>query len=250
MKSHEYTNQKCTSKKKSNEIKQKHPLHTDWCSRPRAPCPACTRRRWWASRGSPRRTCWDSWSWRPISTRSQTWSPPWASSRRWGPAWSSPSSWILIERERKVFGFRNLNSVCAALSQHLWLKAVSMVSELGVYLVMVYLVSILLTQPCETFSCLEMSQGRVPFWARSTMSLRTSSGSGRPLMNDLIDQLIEAVLDVEALVWSIDFVNITENWFIFFRKKYQFEVSKKPISKGLKKTMKPWGLDIFQTYRF
>jgi hypothetical protein len=47
-----------------------------------------------------------------------------------------------------------------------------------------YLVRILLTQPWETLSRLEMSQGRVPVWASSTMSRLISSGSGRPLTNE------------------------------------------------------------------
>jgi len=41
--------------------------------------------------------------------------------------------------------------------------------------------SILLTHPCETRSCLEMSHGRTPWCAISTILWRTMSGSGRPL---------------------------------------------------------------------
>ena len=44
-----------------------------------------------------------------------------------------------------------------------------------------YLESIFETHPCETRSCLEMSQGRTPLWASSTIRCRTTSGSGRPL---------------------------------------------------------------------
>lgn len=43
-----------------------------------------------------------------------------------------------------------------------------------------YLPRILLTQPWLTRSCLEMSQGRTPWWASSTILWRTTSGSGRP----------------------------------------------------------------------
>jgi len=44
-----------------------------------------------------------------------------------------------------------------------------------------YLASILLTHPWETLNCLEMSQGRIPNWASSTILNRTPLGSGRPL---------------------------------------------------------------------
>ena len=43
--------------------------------------------------------------------------------------------------------------------------------------------SILLTQPCDTFNCLDISHGRVPFSAKSTINFRMSSGNGRPLTN-------------------------------------------------------------------
>ena len=43
--------------------------------------------------------------------------------------------------------------------------------------------SILLTQPCDTRSCREMSQGLTPWWASSTIRCRTTSGKGRPLTN-------------------------------------------------------------------
>jgi len=42
---------------------------------------------------------------------------------------------------------------------------------------------ILLTHPCETRNCLEMSQGRTPLWASSTILWRTTSGSGLPFTN-------------------------------------------------------------------
>lgn len=42
---------------------------------------------------------------------------------------------------------------------------------------------ILLTQPWLTRSCRDMSQGRTPWWAMSTMRCRITSGSGRPLTN-------------------------------------------------------------------
>jgi len=41
--------------------------------------------------------------------------------------------------------------------------------------------SILLTHPCETRSCLDISHGRTPWCAISTILWRTMSGSGRPL---------------------------------------------------------------------
>ena len=43
-----------------------------------------------------------------------------------------------------------------------------------------YLDNILDTQPWDTLSCLEMSQGRTPLWASSTILCRTTSGRGRP----------------------------------------------------------------------
>ena len=44
-----------------------------------------------------------------------------------------------------------------------------------------YLERILETHPWLTLSCLEMSQGRTPLCASSTILWRTMSGSGRPL---------------------------------------------------------------------
>lgn len=41
----------------------------------------------------------------------------------------------------------------------------------------------MLTHPWLTLSCREMSQGRTPWWAMSTMRCRITSGSGRPLTN-------------------------------------------------------------------
>jgi len=41
---------------------------------------------------------------------------------------------------------------------------------------------ILDTQPCETRSCLEITQGRMPWWAISTILCRMWFGSGLPLM--------------------------------------------------------------------
>lgn len=35
--------------------------------------------------------------------------------------------------------------------------------------------------PCDTNNCRDMSQGRTPINANSTILLRTQSGSGRPL---------------------------------------------------------------------
>lgn len=46
-----------------------------------------------------------------------------------------------------------------------------------------YLLSILDTQPCETRSCLEMTQGRTPAAAISTIFSLIWFGRGRPLMN-------------------------------------------------------------------
>lgn len=46
-----------------------------------------------------------------------------------------------------------------------------------------HLDSILETQPWDTLSCLEMSQGRTPLWASSTILCRTTSGRGLPLTN-------------------------------------------------------------------
>lgn len=51
----------------------------------------------------------------------------------------------------------------------------------GVYLD--YLPSILETHPLETWSILEMSQGRAPEWASSTIFCLVESGKGRPLTN-------------------------------------------------------------------
>lgn len=45
---------------------------------------------------------------------------------------------------------------------------------------LLYLPSILLTQPWLTRSCREMSHGRTPWWASSTILWRTTSGRGRP----------------------------------------------------------------------
>jgi len=44
----------------------------------------------------------------------------------------------------------------------------------------IYLERILDTQPWETLSCREMSHGRTPLWASSTILCRTTSGNGRP----------------------------------------------------------------------
>lgn len=46
-----------------------------------------------------------------------------------------------------------------------------------------YLPRILLTQPWLTRSCLEMSQGRTPWWASSTIRCLTTSGRGLPFTN-------------------------------------------------------------------
>lgn len=46
-----------------------------------------------------------------------------------------------------------------------------------------HLPSILLTHPCDTRNCLEISQGRTPWCANSTIRLRTTSGNGRPFTN-------------------------------------------------------------------
>lgn len=46
-----------------------------------------------------------------------------------------------------------------------------------------YLPSILLTHPWLTRSWREMSQGRTPWWASSTIRCRTTSGRGLPLTN-------------------------------------------------------------------
>lgn len=46
-----------------------------------------------------------------------------------------------------------------------------------------HLPRILLTQPWLTRSCREMSQGRTPWWASSTMRCLTTSGRGRPFTN-------------------------------------------------------------------
>ena len=48
-------------------------------------------------------------------------------------------------------------------------------------LLLSYLESILETQPWLTLSCLEMSHGRTPLCASSTILCLTMSGSGRPL---------------------------------------------------------------------
>lgn len=47
----------------------------------------------------------------------------------------------------------------------------------------IYLERIFETQPWETRSCLEMSHGRTPLWASSTIRWRTTSGRGLPLTN-------------------------------------------------------------------
>lgn len=39
------------------------------------------------------------------------------------------------------------------------------------------------TQPWLTRNCLDISQGRTPLWANSTIRCRTTSGSGRPFTN-------------------------------------------------------------------
>lgn len=46
-----------------------------------------------------------------------------------------------------------------------------------------YLDKIFETQPWETRSCLEISQGRTPLWANSTILCLTTSGRGLPLTN-------------------------------------------------------------------
>lgn len=46
-----------------------------------------------------------------------------------------------------------------------------------------YLPKILETQPLETCSILDMSQGRAPEWANSTIFCLVESGKGRPLTN-------------------------------------------------------------------
>lgn len=46
-----------------------------------------------------------------------------------------------------------------------------------------HLPRILLTQPWLTRSCREMSQGRTPWWASSTMRCLTTSGRGLPFTN-------------------------------------------------------------------
>lgn len=48
------------------------------------------------------------------------------------------------------------------------------------FAVPLYLPSILLTQPWLTRSCREISHGRTPWWASSTILWRTTSGRGRP----------------------------------------------------------------------
>jgi hypothetical protein len=50
-----------------------------------------------------------------------------------------------------------------------------------VYLFFFYLLRILETHPCETRSWREMSHGRTPLCAISTIRWRTMSGSGLPL---------------------------------------------------------------------
>ena len=60
--------------------------------------------------------------------------------------------------------------------QYRWWRAIQVVDHTD-------LPSILLTQPCETRSCLEMSHGRTPCRDISTIRWRTMSGSGRPLTN-------------------------------------------------------------------
>jgi len=49
--------------------------------------------------------------------------------------------------------------------------------------VFTHLPRILLTQPWLTRSCLEMSQGRTPWWASSTIRCLTTSGRGLPFTN-------------------------------------------------------------------
>ncbi|MEQ2217430.1 hypothetical protein XENOCAPTIV_009908 [Xenoophorus captivus] len=49
-----------------------------------------------------------------------------------------------------------------------------------------HLPRILLTQPWLTRSCLEMSQGRTPWWASSTIRCLTTSGRGLPLLDDCL----------------------------------------------------------------
>lgn len=49
--------------------------------------------------------------------------------------------------------------------------------------VRIYLPSILLTHPWLTLSWREMSQGRTPWWASSTIRCRTTSGRGLPFTN-------------------------------------------------------------------
>lgn len=46
-----------------------------------------------------------------------------------------------------------------------------------------YLDNILETHPCDTLSCLDMSQGLTPLWASSTILCLTTSGSGLPFTN-------------------------------------------------------------------
>lgn len=46
-----------------------------------------------------------------------------------------------------------------------------------------YLDKIFETHPCDTLSCRDMSHGRVPLWASSTILCLTRSGNGRPLTN-------------------------------------------------------------------
>ena len=51
------------------------------------------------------------------------------------------------------------------------------------HLFLTHLPRILLTQPWLTRSCLEMSQGRTPWWASSTIRCLTTSGRGLPFTN-------------------------------------------------------------------
>lgn len=53
----------------------------------------------------------------------------------------------------------------------------------GAHVRIIYLPSILLTHPWLTRSWREMSQGRTPWWASSTIRCRTTSGRGLPFTN-------------------------------------------------------------------
>jgi len=65
-------------------------------------------------------------------------------------------------------------SLCTSSSSSTSPKSFSFVAR-------TYLERILETQPWLTLSCLEMSHGRTPLCANSTIRCRTTSGRGRPL---------------------------------------------------------------------